>query len=105
MVILIVNPIVVTLTFTQDQLGIPIVTAQNDDNETVATITVAHVMQGSKLIIRDHRIDIAYESSIIDKEKVSNTNYLFQLIERMLNELNLTHIQRIPESDNPNPSS
>lgn len=97
MVTLIVNPTVVTLNFTRNELDLPIVQAKAEDGIVLATFTIVHSGpgEGSRLFMRDNRTDIVYESGPIDKDDLPDINYL---LERMLNEANLTHIQRIPNA-------
>lgn len=101
MITLIVNPIIVELTFTQNEFGTPIVLARDANYTILATISIVHLAEGSKLVMRDGTSTI-YESEVVDKSKVSGIDYIFELIEYMLNQINLTHIQRTPKSDNLN---
>lgn len=96
MVILIVNPTVVTLTFTQNEWGTPFVLAKDDNDVIMAAISIVHSAEGPRLLMRDSTSTI-YESEIVDTSKVSGIDYIFDLLELMLNRINLTHRQRIPK--------
>lgn len=92
MATLIVNPIIVSLTFTQNELGTPMVLARDANYTILATISIAHSAEGSKLVMRDST-SVIYESEPIDKGKTIDS--IFDLLELMLNRINLTHRQRI----------